>query len=95
MIKKIIKNRYINAFLLLLLYSATFHFLVIVFRSFAQRNFYPLNFFGILNLDILFPELFKNTLSGNIASIIVVVVIYYVIFKTQRLSMEKKQGDGR
>jgi len=90
MMQKMIKNKYLNAFLILLLYSAIFHVFVLIYRSFAERTIYPLNFFSILNLDILFPNMFKNTISVNAASFLVVVIIYFLILKYQKISIDKK-----
>jgi len=88
---KIIKNKYLNAFLLLLLYSAVFHFIVLVLRCFLEKTVYPLNFFNILNLNFLFPSIFKDTLSGDVISVIVVIVIYLFLLKKQRLLIEEKK----
>lgn len=87
--QKIINNKYLNGFLILLLYSAIFHFIVLIYRSFAERTIYTLNFFSILSLDILFPNLFKNTPSGNVASLIVAVLVYLIVLKTQKIFIEK------
>jgi len=84
MIKKIAENKYVNAFLMLLLYSAVFHFCVLVYRVFAEKTFYPLNFFSILNLDVLFPDIFKNTITSDLISLLAVAMIYFFILKFQK-----------
>ncbi|MDP2741685.1 MAG: hypothetical protein Q8O66_03310 [bacterium] len=93
MFKKIIDNKYSNAFLLLLLYSAIFHFIVLIARCFLEKSIYPLNFFTILNLDILFPYLFKNTPTYDFISLVVVLIVYVILIRKQKFFIEKKDNE--
>lgn len=81
---KIVKNKYINALLLLMLASAIVHMLILFFIAFSRGDLYVLNYFNILDLDILFPTIFKNDFVGNFASLIIMVASYFVILKTNK-----------
>jgi len=77
---KIVKNKYVNSFLLLLLFTAIIHFLVLCFLFIKSRDIYFLNYFSILNLNYFVPN-FLNSFIGNIFSIIFVIILYLIILK--------------
>ncbi len=81
---KIVKNRYLNALFLLMLFSAAAHMIILVFRSLAEKSIYPLNFFHILTLDVLFPEMFGNNLLINIASVLFMISCYLILLALQK-----------
>jgi hypothetical protein len=76
---QIVKNKYINGIFLLMLFSAAIHMLLLFYVSMAQKNFYILNYFNIVDFDILFPSVFKDTIAQNIVSLAVAAVIYFII----------------
>lgn len=78
---KIVKNKYANAVLLLMLLSASVHMLILFFLAFNKGDLYSLNYFNILDLDILFPSIFKNGFLGNFASLIFTASLYILILK--------------
>ena len=61
---KIVKNKYLNSLLLMMLFSATVHMLILFYISVMTGNFYILNYFKILdiNYEILkkMLEVYKN-----------------------------------
>lgn len=77
---KIVKNKYLNTFFLLMLFSAMIHMLVLFALAITSKNIYVLNYFNILDLDLIFPLLLNN-FWGNVASAVTVVLLYWVIFK--------------
>lgn len=76
---EIVKNKYINGVFLLMLFSAAIHMLLLFYVSLMQKDFYILNYFNIVDFDILFPNIFKNTLTQNIVSVVFAAIIYFVI----------------
>jgi len=80
MIKKLIKNKYINAVLLLMLFSAIAHMVILFFIAIWQGDLYFLNYFNILSISYFIPN-FLNSFWGNIASFVFVSFLYFVILK--------------
>ena len=80
---KIVKNKYLNALLILMMFSAGVHMLVLSCLAVASGSLYVLNYFNILDLDLFYPNIF-NSFGGNIFSIFFVVAIYSIILKTNK-----------
>ncbi len=78
---KVVKNKYLNALFLLMILSAVAHMLNSIFIAVKSFDIYILNYFNILELDILFPNIFKNTPYGNLSSFVVVLFLYFVMLK--------------
>ena len=85
---KIVKNKYINSLFILMLLSAVVHMMVLFFVAFSSGDLYILNYFNILDLDILFSKIFENNFFGNFFSLIFVVGLYFVILKTNKDNKE-------
>jgi len=81
---KIVENKYVNALLILMLFSAVVHTLVLFSISFSNGDLYIFNYFNILDLDILFPLIFKNDFLGNFASLIIIIATYFIILKSNK-----------
>jgi len=81
---KIVKNKYVNTLFLLMLVSATVHMLTLFFVAFSRGDLYILNYFNILDFDVLFPTIFKNDFLGNFASLIVAIATYFIILKINK-----------
>lgn len=77
---KIVKNKYINSLLLLMLFSAIVHMVILCYFAVELKDVYILNYFNILDLDLLFGEIF-NSINGNVISLLCIVLIYLVILK--------------
>lgn len=77
---KMVKNKYLNALLLLLLFSAVFHMAILFVFAIAFWNIHFLNYFHILNLNYFFPEFSNNYLADGI-SFAVMLGIYLIILK--------------
>lgn len=84
MLRKIADNKYVDAFLQLMLYSAGFHLIILAIKCFLEKSAYPLNFFTILSLDILFPNIFKNNLIYDFVSWAVALMIYIFLWRIKR-----------
>ncbi|MEK7665029.1 MAG: hypothetical protein AAB361_02735 [Patescibacteria group bacterium] len=80
---KIFKNKYLNALVLLMVVSVIIHMLILIFIAVKSLNIYILNYFNILDLDILFPGIFKNTPYGNLISVITALFLYFAILTVQ------------
>ena len=78
---KIVKNKYLNSLFLLMLFSAGVHMLILFFLALSRGDLYMLNYFNILDLDILFPLIFRNNFFGNSASLIFTVLFYILILR--------------
>lgn len=78
---KIVENKYLNSLFILMLFSASVHMLILFFLVFARGDLYIVNYFNILDLDILFPAFFGNDFFGNFASLIFVILFYVLILK--------------
>jgi len=78
---KIVKNKYLNSLFIMMLLSASAHMLILFYLAFARGDLYILNYFNILDIDILFPLIFKNDFFGNFASLIFVILFYFLILK--------------
>ena len=81
---KIFKNKYLDSLFIIMLFSASVHMLILFFLALRRGDLYILNYFNILDLDILFPAVFKNDFFGNFASLIFVVLFYFLILKGNR-----------
>lgn len=85
---KIVKNKYLNSLFVLMLFSASVHMLILFYLAFARGDLYILNYFNILDLDILFPLIFKNDFLGNLGSLIFMVLSYFFILKVYNKNAE-------
>jgi hypothetical protein len=81
---KIVENIYVNALLILMLFSAVVQTLVLFSISISNGDLYIFNYFNILDLDILFPLIFKNDFLGNFASLIIIIATYFIILKSNK-----------
>jgi len=88
---KIVKNRYLNSLFILMLFSALVHMLILFFSAFSRGDLYILNYFNILDLDILFPAIFQNNFFGNFASLIFVALFYVLILKISSKNNSSEQ----
>ncbi len=75
---KIVSNKYLNAVLLLMLFSAIVHMAILFFLALTTGNVGILNYFSILQLDRLFGGGF-DTIPAGIISVLVATVIYGII----------------
>lgn len=80
---KIIRNKYVNALLILMLFSAVLHMLIVAYIALATGNIYVLNYFNVLSLTYFFPTGF-NSFWGNVLSFVVMVALYLIALKAQR-----------
>ena len=81
---KIVKNKYLNSLFLLMLLSAIVHMIILTFLSLSRGDLYILNYFNILDLDILFPNIFINNFISNLSSLILMILLYIIILKTNK-----------
>ena len=82
---KIVKNKYINALFVLMFFSALIHMAVLFFDAIKNLDIYALNYFKILNLDIIFPGITADTNTLNALSIILIILLYIFILKNNKL----------
>lgn len=80
----IVKNRYVNAMLILMLFSAATHLLIIFFSMMMSGDLYLLNFFNIVGVSYLIPN-FLNSFSGNLLSFAFAAALYLIILRYNRL----------
>lgn len=80
---KIIKNKYINALFILMLFSAIVHMLIIFYLALVSEDLYIVNYFNILDLDLFYPNIF-NSFAGNIFSLVFAAGLYLIILKNNK-----------
>lgn len=78
---KINKNKYFNAIFVLMLFSASLHMLILFYLAIIQKNIYILNYFNILDLDLLFPKIFVDNFTLNCIAFLVVIILYIYFLK--------------
>lgn len=88
---KIVKNKYLNALFVLMLFSALVHMLTLFFLAFSRGDLYALNYFNILDLDILFPLIFRNNFFGNFTSLIFIILFYILILRVSNKNDSSEQ----
>ena len=72
------KNRYLEAFVKLMIFSSVLHLSVIAVYFYKTHDALPLNFFSIVGLDLLFPSLVTSSFA-TIYSIGTIVVLYTIV----------------
>jgi len=84
---QISKNRYFDALLKLLLFSAAVHMVILIGYAFITGNFGVLNFFNILDIEFIIPEIIEGT-AMNVVAFIAAVSAYIAIlfFYTKKTS---------
>jgi uncharacterized membrane protein len=80
---QIVKNKYLNALFLLMLFSAIVHMIILFYLAIVNGNFYIVNYFNILSIGSFFPNIF-NSFWGNVFSVVVAVLIYLIILKINK-----------
>lgn len=58
--REIVKNKYLDALLKLFIFSATIHIVILIIYSIIHLSITSLNFFEILQLNLIFPFLTNN-----------------------------------
>jgi hypothetical protein len=76
----IAQNKYLNALLLFMLFSAIAHVAVLFLMALTSFNLHVFNYFTILNLNYILPGFF-TTFLGDVISFVVMAVLYVVILK--------------
>ena len=71
-----------------MLLSASVHMIILFFLALSQGNLYLLNYFNILDLDILFPMIFNNSVLGNIVALCFAGLLYILILKISESAHE-------
>ncbi len=81
---KIVRNKYLNTLLLLILFSAIAHIIILFYIVVQTGDFYTLNYFNVLDITYFVPN-FSNSLWGNIISVVFLVFIYFVILLVNKI----------
>ncbi|MBS3092154.1 hypothetical protein J4466_01915 [Candidatus Pacearchaeota archaeon] len=76
----IVKNKYFDALLKLMLFSAIIHVSLLIIYSIFSQNIFILNYFNILDFDLIFQSIAEGA-TNFLLSVAVVVIIYIVILK--------------
>jgi hypothetical protein len=79
--RNIAENRFLDAFLKLILFSGILHLVIVVIAGLRQGSLRPLNYFSIIGLDQIFPRLnvsfFSHVLALSTALIIYTIILFY------------------
>lgn len=76
---KITKDRRFDALKKTILFSAAIHLILLLIYSIIKRDFIYVNYFNMLDLELLFPDIIKGTLS-QIFSAMIMATIYFVMY---------------
>lgn len=76
----IVKNKYVNAVLLLMLFSAGAHMAIRLYVAIRQWDFYFINYFNILDVTYFLPN-FLHSVLGNVFATLFTIIIYVIILK--------------
>ena len=76
---KIANNRFLDAFLKFLLFSAILHFLVLVVTSIITLDIGFLNYFDIIDVNLFLPGIDVGMIS-QIFSASLIIILYALIF---------------
>lgn len=83
-----VKNKYIEALIKFILFSAILHIILLVIYSIFKGKLIYLNYFKVLDLDLFFPGI-TNGLASQAFSFLILVLVYSVIYfrftKTEKL----------
>lgn len=80
---KIVKNKYLNALFLLMLFSAIVHMIILFFLAITQQNTSLINYFNILNISYFLPQL-AGSFQQDVVSFVFTAAIYLVILKANK-----------
>ena len=80
---RIVKNRYINALLLLMLFSAIAHVLILLYMAITSGSLHFLNYFTILEIGYILPG-FSNIFSSDVISFVFAGAMYIIILRINR-----------
>ena len=76
----IVKNRYFDALLKLMLFSAIVHVGLLIVYSIFSKDLFILNYFNILDFDLVYSRI-ATGVTNFIISGVVVIVIYIIILR--------------
>lgn len=79
----IVKNKYLNAFLILLLISAVIHFILLLGRALFFGDWQALNYIHILDIDWYVPGLLAGA-AGEAISWAIAGGVYLAILKLNK-----------
>ncbi|OGZ72529.1 MAG: hypothetical protein A2908_01505 [Candidatus Staskawiczbacteria bacterium RIFCSPLOWO2_01_FULL_38_12b] len=82
--KKIVENKYLNALLLLMLFSAMVHMVMLLFLTLFSGNLYFLNYFNIVDASYFLPDFFSS-FFGTVISFMLVLAMYFIILKINNI----------
>jgi len=78
--KKISSNRFLQAFVGLMIISAALHILILIVHYFFTGDTSLFNFFKIIELDLFFPHFVSDALGNYTASVVVFFVYLFSFF---------------
>ncbi|MFA6215624.1 MAG: hypothetical protein WC768_03585 [Patescibacteria group bacterium] len=73
------KNRFLQALVRVVLFSATVHLFLLVVFSVIKKDIVTLNYFKIIGLDLFFPNI-ASGVGSQILSMITMLVLYSLFF---------------
>jgi len=80
---QIVKNKYVNSLLLLMLMSAIIHMILLFFIAILSKDLYFLNYFNIISISYFIPN-FLNSILGDTVSFLFAGVTYFVILMANK-----------
>ena len=81
--RRIVDNRYLDALLKLMMFSAIIHIIILIPCALVTGNGMLMNYFNILDLDLVFPGVENGALS-QVICVVVAVAVYCAMFFTNK-----------
>ncbi len=75
------RHRFFDALKKTILLSATIHLTLLVMYAIWNLDVSYINYFNMLDLEVLFPDLIKGTLSQVLAAIVMVGIFFIIYFR--------------
>lgn len=85
--KRFLENKYIDAFLKMLLFSAVFHFSLIIVYSISNFSMSQMNYFNVIGLNLFFPELSESFLYKILSCATLIIVYLFFCVKRGKRSL--------
>lgn len=70
----------------LFMYSAMFHFVMLIIQAIGQQSLVPINYFNIIDLDYFFPGVEYGYVNHFLSAVFAGLLLYYLYTKEKQSS---------
>ena len=82
---RIVKNDYLDALFKLMLLSAAVHMIILIATAIVNLDFKVLNYFNILDLEIIFPSIIEGVASDVAATVVAIAIFVYFLWQNRSM----------